>query len=462
MRAFLLLFLGAGLVWFVWRGLGPSGPGEVEATPSAPGAMIAVDAGPEVATESAPGTPIVVVTEPVPSATPAVANPPALANPPTLANPPAGANSGPGAAPFAAGPAVVERAPSGTGYDGEVPAANELLRDPARLESWIGVHGAELPGERREYGLGLAQALTAHGTEAVAALERAEKLGEIATDERELLRRIAQDSGASGSILRNSPLARAGSMKALERAAIVHMNEGRAQEAAEAFSRLLLAEIDSPWPADPARLEAWSANLRESQRKYRWNQRGNWPSREVVVQPGDSLIAIRKRAIAADPSLVICTGLIARANQLAGEVIHPGDKLRIPVDRASALVDLDAHWAFYLLGGEVADAWPVGVGKESSTTRVGTFVVGKKEVEPMWFPQGRPAVPYGDPGNPLGTRWISWDDAEGRSTGLGFHGTNEPTSIGKDASLGCIRMRTPDVETLFDILPVGARVVVMP
>jgi hypothetical protein len=54
--------------------------------------------------------------------------------------------------------------------------------------------------------------------------------------------------------------------------------------------------------------------------------------------------------VAEDPNLVVCTGQIARANQLEGEVIHPGQKLRIPLDRASVLVDLDAHWAFYLTG----------------------------------------------------------------------------------------------------------------
>ena len=112
--------------------------------------------------------------------------------------------------------------------------------------------------------------------------------------------------------------------------------------------------------------------------------------------------------------------------------------------------------------GEVAAAWPAGIGKESSATRVGQFTVGKKQEEPMWFPQGRKPVPYGDPENPLGTRWIAWHDAGGEATGLGFHGTNEPDSIGRDASLGCIRMRTPDVEELFEILPLGAPVRVVP
>jgi hypothetical protein len=71
------------------------------------------------------------------------------------------------------------------------------------------------------------------------------------------------------------------------------------------------------------------------------------------------------------------------------------------------LVDLDAHWAFYILGDEVAAAWEVGVGHEETATRPGRYRVGKERKEqPMWFRPGHDPVPYGDPQNPLGTRWI--------------------------------------------------------
>jgi lipoprotein-anchoring transpeptidase ErfK/SrfK len=52
------------------------------------------------------------------------------------------------------------------------------------------------------------------------------------------------------------------------------------------------------------------------------------------------------------------------------------------------------------------------------------------------------------------------DNVESRS--LGIHGTNDPTSIGKRVSQGCIRMRNEDVEALFEILPEGATVTVQP
>jgi len=76
----------------------------------------------------------------------------------------------------------------------------------------------------------------------------------------------------------------------------------------------------------------------------------------------------------------------------------------------------------------------------------------------MWFPKGRAPVPFGDPENPLGTRWIAWDG----SNSLGYHGTSEEDRIGEAASDGCIRLRNQDVEVLFEILPKGSPISVDP
>jgi lipoprotein-anchoring transpeptidase ErfK/SrfK len=55
--------------------------------------------------------------------------------------------------------------------------------------------------------------------------------------------------------------------------------------------------------------------------------------------------------------------------------------------------------------------------------------------------------------NPLGTRWMGLG-----YKGYGIHGTNVPSSIGKAASHGCIRMRQHDVEELFALVDVGTTV----
>jgi len=52
--------------------------------------------------------------------------------------------------------------------------------------------------------------------------------------------------------------------------------------------------------------------------------------------------------------------------------------------------------------------------------------------------------------NPLGSRWMGLS-----AKGYGIHGTNVPTSIGKAASHGCIRMAKHDLEELFEMVTVG-------
>lgn len=232
-------------------------------------------------------------------------------------------------------------------------------------------------------------------------------------------------------------------------------------EAASTLSRLLLAHV-AAGRDDRAALARWTALLTAAQAEYRWNPKGGWPATDVSVQSGDSLIAIRKRTLEGRPGLLLCTGEIVRANRLASSTaIRPGALLRVPTQTPSVRVDLSAMWAFYCFGDEVAAAWEVGVGRQGNETRPGTYTIGNKQENPMWSPAGREPVPFGDPQNPLGTRWLAWN-LEGRGTSLGFHGTNDPTSVGQRISDGCIRMRNEDVEQLFEILPVGADVRVEP
>jgi len=491
MRTLLLLVLGAGIVWFVWRGLGPgqSAPSEAQA---APGSMLHVEAGatsPDVSTGSvgtdestkagagvnggagltsrSAGNTVGDRSSPEGETSPDVQSPAGNSSPSATRDPAPGSDrvSGTGSETSGAltppGTPGTLRPTSALVSPAEVAAAEELLKDRVAFEAQLVAGSTNLDPARQDVATVFVHALAAREGETHSALERAARSGALRAAERDLALRIV--AGAGGPIVADSALARAASAVAEERAAFAALDASRFDDAASSFSRLLLAEIDSPWRADATRLERWSLGVREAQRRNRWNPRGKWRSTEVVVQPGDSLIHVRKRALAADPNLVVCTGQIARANGLEGEVIHPGMKLRIPQDPVQILVDLDAHWAFYIAGTEVIAAWPVGVGSEASATRLGSFTVGaKKTKEPMWFPEGRKPVPFGDPANPLGTRWIPWNSSEGLDTGLGFHGTNDPGSIGKDASLGCIRMRTLDVEELYDILPVGAAVRVVP
>ena len=70
-----------------------------------------------------------------------------------------------------------------------------------------------------------------------------------------------------------------------------------------------------------------------------------------------------------------------------------------------------------------------------------------------------PVQVKGGPENPLGARAL-YLYQDGRDTLYRIHGTNEPWSIGKAASSGCIRMLNEDAFELFGSVPVGALVVV--
>ena len=264
---------------------------------------------------------------------------------------------------------------------------------------------------------------------------------------------VAAQAAASGS--RDSPR-EAAALEALER--------GAPDEAARVLSDLILgALVSGGGGEDTVAIERWVELLRRAQARHRWRAQGDWPAVEARVEPGEGLIVLRKRVLEERPSLLLSTGLIARANQLVRpDVLRPGDVLRIPVERAHVLVDLSARYAFYLFGDEVADAWPVGIGKPGHETPPGEYTVGIKQQRPPWHPRGRAMVPYGDPENPLGSHWVGWLDENGRATDVGFHGTPDESGVGGEVSSGCIRMRDTDVEVLHDTLPQGARVVVQP
>jgi len=256
---------------------------------------------------------------------------------------------------------------------------------------------------------------------------------------------------SSGS---GSSLQLAMEMLLLARDARELMASGQHASAAKGFSSLLVSELEAPWIADDGVLEEWSRELNEAQSHHRWNPRGSWPAVELEVKSGDSLISIRKRYLAEHPNSLMCTGLIKRANDVKG-FLQPGQVLRIPTDEVRVLVDLSARWALYFLGDEASGAWRVGVGRAGEETPPGDYAVKDKIENPPWMKVGQEAIPFGDPRNPLGTRWIGWEQA-GRKTSYGFHGTTSPESIGKAESDGCVRFRNEDIEVLFDILPEGA------
>ncbi len=441
MRGWFLLLLGAGLGYFGWRQLTGEGAGpEAEAaSPGAPGRLrpVAEFVG-EAPNGAAPGTPPV---EPGADSASGAATPRPLPDP----------------APQAA--AAPERLDVTWSFGDPIEQGRLVLHRTDEVPAYL-ERQSNLSRTRRVLVFAyacLVKGLDQQAGELLASLEGA---SDVSRDELEVLRRGVEGRRIEPRELRSlleRPLLLGVTMGRLVNQATGDQRAGRYPEAARAWSALLRGELDAPWAPERPALRTWAAELSTSQAHHRWNRRGEWPSFEVEVQRGDTLVAIRKRIVEERQGMNLCTGLIERANQIVGRNLQPGQRLRIPTDRVHTLVDLDAFFVLYLHGEEVVAAWEVATGREGLTAP-GMYTVGEKTPEPTWFPPGRPRVPYGHPENPLGTRWIAWDG----STGLGFHGTREPQTIGQAASDGCIRMRNADVEELFEILPVGSEIVVRP
>ncbi len=369
---------------------------------------------------------------------------------------------------------VIESAPSAdslahgpaAGLDAEALARSVLHASYAQLSGEIGRAGAA-PSWSEQVALTFVAALRGSREAALESLKGLEKAKSKESEDLELVRAAIEgktaSSGAIGLRAASQPALRTAMQLALlERDAFALLESAQFGPAARGFSSLLMTALDLGWAEDRADLARWSHALGQAQAQHRWNPHGEWPAIEVEVQAGDHLIGIRKRVLAQHTDLLLSTGLIARANRLRNEnSLRLGEKLRIPTDRASARVDVSARWVLFLLGDEVACAWEVGVGKQAGSTRVGEYTIGDKREEPMWFAQGRDPVPFGDPENPLGTRWMAWYQ-DGKPTSLGFHGTNDEKGIGFMVSEGCIRMRNAEVEDLFEILPKDAKVMVHP
>lgn len=101
----------------------------------------------------------------------------------------------------------------------------------------------------------------------------------------------------------------------------------------------------------------------------------------------------------------------------------------------SITINTKQHTLTLFQDGKVHKVYPVAVGKPATPTPKGTFRIMNKQV---------------NPGGPYGVRWMGLN-----SPGIGIHGTNNPASIGRSVSNGCIRMQNKAVTELFSLVLVG-------
>lgn len=170
-------------------------------------------------------------------------------------------------------------------------------------------------------------------------------------------------------------------------------------------------------------------------------------SRIYEVQAGDSLGKIAKAS-------GTTMDLIRRSNNISGDKIRQGMRLKVVTAKFSVVVDKSQNVLFLKENEDIIKTYKVSTGANNSTP-VGDFKVENKLVDPVWYSAGA-VVPAGSPENILGTRWLGIS-----KPGYGIHGTTDPASLGKQVTAGCVRMLNADVEELYVIVPVGTDVTIL-
>lgn len=179
-----------------------------------------------------------------------------------------------------------------------------------------------------------------------------------------------------------------------------------------------------------------------------------------TIAKGDLLNRVLQRE-----KLNVTAGIISQINRVDAARLRVGQPIKLLRGPAHAVVS-KSHFTMdlYLQQSGAARAFlkrvSVGLGKEGGTP-LGNWIVTSKTAHARWTPTasmvGQKPIAWGQPGYPLGKEgyWLALsgtDESNRTQSGYGIHGTDEPDSIGKSASHGCIRMGDDDIEFVFSVM----------
>ena len=175
-------------------------------------------------------------------------------------------------------------------------------------------------------------------------------------------------------------------------------------------------------------------------------------------QAGISAICAAGRS-ASRSARAVASDELPRAAAPSGRVLSDGTE-----PAGTIIIDTPHTFLYLTLGDGKALRYGIGVGRQGFTWS-GVETISRKAEWPDWIPPAemvarQPYLPRwvgGGPGNPLGARALYLGNTDYR-----IHGTNDPTTIGKHVSSGCIRLQNADVIDLYERVGIGTRVVVLP
>jgi lipoprotein-anchoring transpeptidase ErfK/SrfK len=214
----------------------------------------------------------------------------------------------------------------------------------------------------------------------------------------------------------------------------VHLRVGYSDAAVRAFVARIARSVDRP---------ATSAKVIPS------------TTRLVTVRSRNGLAVYQRGLVRVLEDRLVHTGR-RRVVELPTRVVRPEVSTAqlakqypafITIDRSNFTLRLFRNLRFY-------KAYRIAVGRQGLETPAGEYTIDDKQVNPSWHVPNSPwagslagrIIPPG-PDDPIKARWL------GFYNGAGIHGTDELSSLGTAASHGCIRMSIPDVEELYNLVP---------
>ena len=179
----------------------------------------------------------------------------------------------------------------------------------------------------------------------------------------------------------------------------------------------------------------------------------NPPEDRIIhtVERGENFYTISKK-YNTSPEFLMKLNKIKNAQSLS-----IGQRLTVLKQAFDIKINIKTNLMVVNRNGSFFKQYQIATGRMDATP-LGKFYISIKQKNPTWFWDGK-KIPPGDPENALGTRWLGIENKD-RTTGghYGIHGTNDPESIGQNASHGCIRMHNKEVEELFDMVSLETRV----
>jgi lipoprotein-anchoring transpeptidase ErfK/SrfK len=168
---------------------------------------------------------------------------------------------------------------------------------------------------------------------------------------------------------------------------------------------------------------------------------------------GDDAVVITPASVSADTSVDTSASI---PNVKRGKIVDFQTKKA----KGSIIINSKSNELYYVLGYGKAVKYRVATARKGFEWK-GTHKVSSKTTWPDWRPPTEmrvrhpelPTFMKGGVKNPLGARAMYLGSSIYR-----IHGTNEPKSIGKSASSGCIRMLNADVTELYTLVKVGTEV----